>query len=34
MTTETLTLDDDIVARLKRLSHLRNENFKPTANKV
>jgi hypothetical protein len=30
----TLTLDNDIAARLKRLSHLRNESFKQTINKV
>jgi hypothetical protein len=30
----TLTLDNDIMARLKQLSHLRNDSFKHTINKV
>ena len=30
----TLTLDNDMAARLKRLSHLRNESFKHTINEA
>jgi len=30
----TLTLDNNIAARLKQLSHLRNESFKHTINEV
>ncbi|MCK5524386.1 MAG: hypothetical protein KAI83_14740 [Thiomargarita sp.] len=30
----TLTLDNDIAARLKLLSHLRNQSFKLMANEV
>jgi len=30
----TLTLDNNIAARLKLLSHLRNESFRHTANEV
>jgi hypothetical protein len=30
----TLTLDNDIATRLKRLSHQRNQSFKQTANEV
>jgi hypothetical protein len=30
----TLTLDNDIAARLKQLSHLRNKSFKLIANEV
>ncbi len=34
MHSTTLTLDNDIVARLKQLSLMRNDSFKQTINKV
>ncbi|MEN8218800.1 MAG: hypothetical protein ABFS56_20985 [Pseudomonadota bacterium] len=34
MHSTTLTLDNDIAARLKRLSLMRNDSFKHTINKV